>query len=462
MPLLKTISPIDGSVYYEQFTASDKHIHDVIKNANIAKQYWRNFSLSERADICCLALEYFKRNKEVIAEEITRQMGRPISQTPKEIDGLLERANYMIEIAATVLTQKMLPKKHNLTRFITREPWGTVFVISPWNYPYLTSINAIIPALMAGNTIILKPSTQTPLTGKHYVQAFKEAGLPENIFQILYLNHEQTEKIIENSNIHYVAFTGSVKGGEQIQKAAIKQFKTLGLELGGKDPAYVCKDAKLSSAVNNLVDGAFFNSGQSCCGIERIYVDKSIYKDFVERFTLQVSQYRLGNPLDYNINLGPVVNSTSACFIRKQINDAILNGAKALIDSNDFLAQSFGENYLAPQVLINVNHSMSVMKEESFGPVVGIMSVNSEIEAIKLMNDSPFGLTASIWTNDEQKAIDVGQQIETGTWFMNRCDYLDPALAWTGVKNSGRGVTLSHLGYEHLTQVKSYHLCTVI
>ena len=277
-------------------------------------------------------------------------------------------------------------------------------------------------------------------------------------FQFLHISHEHVAEMITDKRVNYVAFTGSVKGGKAIQAATNQRFIATGLELGGKDPAYIRADADLDFAIENLVDGTFFNSGQSCCGIERIYVDESLYPSFVEGFVELTKKYILDNPLDQETTLGPMVRTEAAHFARVQIKEAVSKGAKALIAPELFPMQRLNSPYMAPQVLIDVDHSMSVMQEESFAPVVGIMPVKNDEEATQLMNDSQFGLTASIWSTDTENAIRIGNQLETGTCYLNRCDYLDPALAWTGVKNSGRGCTLSSLGYEHLTRPKSFHL----
>jgi acyl-CoA reductase-like NAD-dependent aldehyde dehydrogenase len=272
------------------------------------------------------------------------------------------------------------------------------------------------------------------------------------------MDHAQTAKVISDSRIGFVAFTGSVEGGHAVQQAAAARFIATGLELGGKDPAYVRPDADLASAVENLVDGSYFNSGQSCCGIERIYVHRSLYKPFVDGFVELTRQYKLGNPLERGTTLGPMVRTNAADTVRAQIKEALGKGARALVDPKSFAADKEGTPYVAPQVLVDVDHRMQVMTEESFGPVVGIMAVESDEKAIELMNDSRYGLTASIWTSDTEAALRIGDQVDTGTWYMNRCDYLDPALAWTGVKDSGRGCTLSRLGVEAFTRPKSFHL----
>jgi len=454
----KTITPVDNSVYVERPYNTAAEVQAVLSAAQQAQKAWRLTPVAERARILNKAVDIFLTKKDQYAEEITRQMGRPISQSPGEMRGFEERARYMIGIAPEALADVEAKDKAGFTRFIRREPLGVVFIVAPWNYPYLTSVNGVVPALMAGNAVILKHSAQTPLCAEGFQDAFDQAGLPKGLFQHLVLTHDDTAKVIGAPEVNYVNFTGSVAGGHAVQQAALGKFIGLGLELGGKDPAYVRADAKLDHAIENLVDGAMFNSGQCCCAIERIYVHDSLYDKFVAGFVDLTKGYRLGNPLDTNTNLGPMVRTSAAEFVRGQIADAVKHGAKALIDAKSFAADKPGTPYLAPQVLVNVDHSMSVMADESFGPVIGIMKVKSDDEAVKLMNDSKFGLTAALWTQDEQAALKIGNQIETGTVYMNRCDYLDPALAWVGIKDSGRGATLSKVGYEMLTRPKSFHL----
>ncbi|WP_026630656.1 aldehyde dehydrogenase family protein [Dyadobacter alkalitolerans] len=459
MATQKTISPIDGSVYVERTLAEPQQVETALAKAVAAQKEWRKTSLDEREAICRKAVDYFLNNADEIGLELTWQMGRPIRYTANEIrKGFQERAKYMISIAPKALADVEVEEISGFKRFIRRDPLGVVFVVAPWNYPYLTSVNSVIPAIMAGNAVILKHAQQTPLCAERYAAAFEYAGLPEGVFQYLHLNHEQVAQVIMDKRIDYVAFTGSVEGGHAVQKAINERFIIGGLELGGKDPAYVRADADLADAVENLVDGSFFNSGQSCCGIERIYVHKDVYDQFVTDFAALTKTYTLGDPTNTETTLGPMVRTSAAEFAQKQINEAISQGATALIDPELFPAHQSGTPYFAPQVLVNVSHNMNVMTEETFAPVVGIMPVESDEEAIKLMNDSQYGLTASIWTSDMDAALAIGEQVETGTWFMNRCDYLDPALAWTGVKNSGRGCTLSTVGYEALTRPKSFHL----
>jgi len=453
--LQRTISPIDGSVYVERPLASDAQIESALASSVSAQKRWKQAPVAERVAIVRRMVEWCVAHADKLGEELTRQMGRPIAYTPNEIKrGFQERALHLCSLAETTLADIPVEKKDGFQRFIRREPLGVVFVIAPWNYPWLTSVNAVVPALLAGNSVILKMAQQTPLVAERYAEAFKAAGLPDAAFQYLHLDHSQTARIIKDGRIGFVAFTGSVEGGHAVQRAAAERFIATGLELGGKDPAYVRADADLPSAIENLVDGSYFNSGQSCCGIERIYVDRSIFKPFVDGFADLTRQYKLGDPLKKDTTLGPMVRTTAADAARAQIKEAVSKGATALLQ----LPDRPGTPYLPPEVLVDVNHGMAVMTEETFGPVVGIMAVDGDEQAIELMNDSRYGLTASIWTKDTDAALSIGERVETGTWFMNRCDYLDPALAWTGVKDSGRGCTLSRLGIEAFTRPKSFHL----
>ncbi len=454
----QTYSPIDNSVYVERDLASSEVINDTLQKAVVAHANWHRVALKERAAICHKMVDAFVDNEDEIANQLCWMMGRPIQYARGEVAGLAERARYMIDAADDALATIKLPDKTGFQRYIKREALGSAFVIAPWNYPYLTAINAIMPAIMAGNSVVLKHSAQTPLCAEQLFNAFQKAGLPDGVFQYLHLSHADTEAVIKDSRIDYVAFTGSVAGGAMVESASCGRFIGVGLELGGKDPAYVRADADIGHAVATCIDGAFFNSGQSCCGIERIYVDSRVFDEFVRKSVDLVNKYQLGRPDNSSTTLGPVVKASAAEFVRSQVQDALSKGAVAHIDANNFPLDEVGTPYLAPQLLTNVNHQMRVMTEESFGPVVGIMKVESDAEAITLMNDSEFGLTASVFTQDIDTAVAIGEQVETGTFFVNRCDDLDPALAWTGVKNSGRGCTLSTLGYEALTRPKSFHI----
>jgi len=458
--MLKVISPIDNSVYAERPLAKPADLERALDLARKAQRAWRSVPLADRTHILTRFCDLFEAKRDEIALELTWQMGRPSRYAPNEVRGTLERARHKIAIAPSALADLDAGPKEHFKRFIRREPLGVVLTIAAWNYPYLIAVNSVVPALMAGNAVVLKHSAQTPLCAERFATALQEAGLPHGVFQALHMSHDDTERAIRDPRVDFVAFTGSVAGGHAVQRAAAERFIGTGLELGGCDPVYVRNDANLAHAIENIVDGAYFNSGQSCCGLQRIYVHERVYGAFVDGFVDLTRKYVLGNPLDAATTLGPVVRAAAADTIRMQIAASIKAGGKPVIAETDFAASRAGTPYLAPQVLLDVDNSTPMMREEIFGPVAGIMKVQSDEQAIALMNDSAYGLTAAIWTADADAALSIGDRVETGTWFMNRCDYLDPALAWVGVKDSGRGCTLAVVGYEHLTRPKSFHLRT--
>jgi acyl-CoA reductase-like NAD-dependent aldehyde dehydrogenase len=456
MKPIQLISPVDGSVYAERMPLTPEAAKAAVAAAKVAQKAWAARPLAERIALVKAGVARLNEMKDVVVEEIAWQMGRP-TRFGGEFGGVNARTDYMSEIAAATLAPQMVEDSDKFRRYIARDPVGVVFIVAPWNYPYLTTINTLVPALIAGNTVILKHASQTMLVGERLAEAFHAAGIPADVFQNVVLDHATTESLIAARSFGFVNFTGSVAGGQAMERAAAGTFTPLGLELGGKDPGYVRADANLDAAVDTLMDGAMYNAGQCCCGIERIYVHESLYDAFVEKAVAWVKTLKLGNPFDADSTLGPMANKRFAAVVRSQIAEAIAAGAKPLIDPALFPADDGGA-YLAPQILVNVDHSMRVMMEESFGPVVGIMKVKDDAEALRLMNDSPYGLTASIWTQDYDTAAKLGEQVETGTVFMNRADYLDPALCWTGCKDTGRGGSLSYLGFHAVTRPKSYHL----
>jgi acyl-CoA reductase-like NAD-dependent aldehyde dehydrogenase len=395
--------------------------------------------------------------KEGVALDITRQMGKPIGQSRREVDTMLDRAETMVRLAPDSLADDILPPKDGFRRFIRHEPLGIVLDIPAWNYPLLIGVNVIIPALLAGNGVLIKHARLTPLCGDAFVQAFHKTSLPPNLVASVHVSHLTIRKLIEARAVDFISFTGSVEGGRQVYQAVSSRLLDMGLELGGKDPAFVCEDANFTFAVENLVDGAFYNAGQSCCAVERIYVVRPLFSRFVDAYVAEVEKYKVGNPENETTTVGPLAQRKTVEFMEFQISQAVGKGAKVLTGGRRL--QSCGY-YFEPTVLVDVDHSMSVMMEESFGPVIGIMAVDSEDEGVRLMNDSPYGLTASIWTEDVKRGEMVAHRTAAGTVYVNRCDYLDPELAWVGIKESGHGCTLSHLGFLYLTRPKSFHLRT--
>ncbi|MDO7624353.1 MAG: aldehyde dehydrogenase family protein [Loktanella sp.] len=449
------ISPIEGSVYAERETLTRTQADAAVARAKSAQTAWALRPLADRIALVQAGVAAVGAMNDDIVPELAHQMGRPV-RYGGEFGGFNERATYMGKIAEDALAPIVVEDSSAFRRVIKRVPHGLVLVVAPWNYPYMTAINTVAPALIAGNAVMLKHASQTPLVGERMAAAFHSAGIPTDVFQNVFLDHATTSDLIANRAFGFVNFTGSVGGGKAMEVAAAGTFTGIGLELGGKDPGYVMDDANLDAAVDTLIDGAMFNSGQCCCGIERIYVHESLFDRFVEKAVAIVNGYKLGNPLDPETTLGPMAHVRFADEVRAQTAEAIAMGAKAHIDPALFPTD--GGAYLMPQILTNVTHDMRVMRDESFGPVVGIMSVKDDAEAVRLMNDSNFGLTASVWTQDTARAEAIADQIDTGTVFMNRADYLDPGLCWTGCKDTGRGGGLSVIGFHNLTRPKSYHM----
>jgi acyl-CoA reductase-like NAD-dependent aldehyde dehydrogenase len=447
------ISPVDGREYARRPLATGSQIDRALEAARRAQSEWARTPLGDRRAIILRFLDSMEALNPGIVPEIAWQMGRPV-RYGGEYRSLAERVRAMADLAESALA----PWIAGAGRSVVRAPAGLVLVIAPWNYPFLTAANTIVPALLAGNAVLLKHAAQTPLAGERFAEALRRAGLPEGVFANLFLSHEQTARLLGSGLVDHATFTGSAEGGKAVERAAAGTFTTLTLELGGKDPAYVRPDADLAVAVADLVDGSFYNSGQSCCGVERIYVHEALWQSFLDRFVEAASQYRLGDPLDPETSLGPMASARGAASVRDQVREAIGAGATAHLPSQHFPADTGDGPYLMPQVLTGVGHKMAVMREETFGPVAGLMKVKDDEEALRLMNDSAYGLTASIWTRDLEAAERLAARVEAGTVFANRCDYLDPALAWTGVKDSGRGASLGRYGFESVTRPKSLHL----
>ncbi|KAF2129581.1 betaine aldehyde dehydrogenase 2 [Dothidotthia symphoricarpi CBS 119687] len=458
---ITTISPITNKPLLTRNGLSDADIQSLPETAVRAFESFRRTSLGERQKIIKDALKLLTDRQDVLGKELTEQMGRPITYTPKEVTTAVMRGEYLLKISDETLKDTPGEAEKGFKRYIKKVPLGPVLILFPWNYPYLTLINSLVPALLAGNSVILKPSPQTPTSAEQIQQVFKEAGLPDGVLQIFHSGSiSQIESIARSPQIQLVCFTGSVPNGLAVQSAANDRVSLrVGLELGGKDPAYVRSDVDVKWAAEELVDGAIFNSGQSCCSVERVYVDEKIHDEFVSAVQDVLKGYKLGDPFDKSTHVGPVVSKRSAEAIQAQIKDALEKGAKDATPDNDTFKNTPADgNYVAPTLLTNVTHEMAVMTEETFGPVIPVMKVKDDAEAIKLMNDSQFGLTASIWTKDVSKGHELIDDVEAGTVFVNRCDYPAPDLAWVGWKDSGKGQTLSKFGFDQFVKLKSYHV----
>jgi acyl-CoA reductase-like NAD-dependent aldehyde dehydrogenase len=454
-------NPYSGEIVADRRFATAQEIESIVARAHRAQRGWARVALPERVASCERFCAAFERDGERIAREITAQMGKPLAQARGEVKTCLSRARHMMSIAAESLRDEPLPPIPGFTRFIQNAPVGVVLDISAWNYPLLITVNVVVPAVLAGNAVLVKHATRTALCGEAFARAFAEAGAPEGLVQAVHADHDVCARIAARPEIGFVSFTGSVRGGHEVYRAVAQtRFIDVGLELGGKDPAYVAPDADLDYAVVNLVDGAFYNAGQSCCGIERIYVHASVYDRFLEGAVAETRNLRMGDPLDEGTTLGPMAQPDAPARLEAQIAEARSKGGRVLCGGKATSVEGKGR-FFDPCVVSDATHQMhGLMVEESFGPIVGIARVASDDEAVRLMNDSPYGPTASIWTRDEERAFRVGSQIETGTFFMNRCDYLDPALPWTGVKDSGKGASLSRFGFYSVTRRKSFHLRT--
>ncbi|TKX27659.1 aldehyde dehydrogenase-like protein 1 [Elsinoe australis] len=458
---ITTISPATNSPIITRQGPSDAELLELPKRSAKAFESFRKTTLAQRQDIIRKALDLLSARQDELAKELTEQMGRPIAFGAKEITTAVARGEYMLKISGDSLADTPGEPQQGFKRFVRKVPLGPVLILFPWNYPYLTLINSIIPALLSGNTVILKPSPQTPTTAERVHEIFTQAGAPENVVQYFHCgDFSKIERLVKSPDIHLICFTGSVAGGLAVQKAAGDRVAVrVGLELGGKDPAYVRADVDIDWAAEEIVDGAVFNSGQSCCSLERVYVDEKIHDEFVAAVQKVLSGYVLGDPADKGTHVGPVVSKRSAETIRAHIQDALSKGAQDATPQNaSFQKPPKDGNYQPPTVLINVNHDMTVMKDETFGPVVPIMKVKSDDEAVKLMNDSEFGLTASIWTKDVEKGYQLADDVDAGTVFVNRADFPSPDLAWVGIKNSGKGQTLSKFGFDQFSKLKSYHI----
>lgn len=451
-------NPYTGEIHCKiPYLSSDQITKVVDRSAAVQKSYYHESTLDSRIELCKKFMDEMKARTDSIATDISKQMGKPLSQAKGEIKGLIERATAMIDLAPKALADEVLPKQ-GFYRKLAREPVGVVLCIAPWNYPLLTAVNCVVPAVLAGNSVLLKHSKVTPLCADAFEQAFLAAGAPAGLVSALHSSHDGVSQVLARNEVGYVHFTGSVAGGHQVYETASKRFIDAGLELGGKDPAYVAEDADLKFSVENVIDGAFYNAGQSCCGIERVYIHRKLYKDFVEQAVETLKGYHMGDPLDSKTNMGPMAQESALQFLSGQVKDAVARGGKLLTGGKPTKDAAGKGRFFEPTLVIDCDHTMSLMVEESFGPVLAVRAVDSDEEALKYMNDSPYGLTASIWTTDSQRAHRLAPKIETGTVFLNRCDYLDPYLAWTGVKDTGKGISLSRHGYNALTRVKSYHL----
>ncbi|QSQ18838.1 aldehyde dehydrogenase family protein [Pyxidicoccus parkwayensis] len=449
-------NPYTGDVAASVEPTSPAQLDAVLERARSASRALRAMRVEERVKLVLRACDAMEKRTDAIARDITRQMGKPLSQARGEVGGMAGRLRHMASIAPESLADIVLPPKDGFERRIAKEPLGVVLDLPAWNYPLLTAVNAVAPAVLAGNAVVVKHSPRTPLCGEHFARAFVEAGAPEGTVQAIFLDYAATEKLVGDARVDHVLFTGSVLGGHKMQAAAKDRFLHIGLELGGNDPAYVAPDCDFDKTVENIVDGAMYNAGQSCCAVERVYVHQSLYQRFVDAVEPLVRAYVMGDPESDKTTLGPIAQPWHPAELETFVEDATRRGAKLICGGRTTQVNGRGR-FFEPTLLKDVSAEAKVMREESFGPLLPISPVSSDEEALARMNASSLGLTASVWTSDRDRADRLARQLEAGTVYMNRCDSLDPALPWSGVKSSGRGVTLSALGFDSLTRPKALH-----
>jgi acyl-CoA reductase-like NAD-dependent aldehyde dehydrogenase len=437
--------------------STDAEIDAALDRARVAARAWRTSALSDRIALCERAVSWMERNIDTIAGDISRMMGKPVAQARGEVKTTAARARHMMSIAERSLADVVLPELAPFERRIVREPLGVVLDLPAWNYPLLTAVNCVVPAIVAGNAVVLKHSPRSPLCGAHFADAFTAGGAPAGLVQAVHCDHATSERMAGDGRIDHVVFTGSVFGGHRITQAAAARFLHPCLELGGNDPAYVAPDCDFDKTVENVVDGAMYNAGQSCCAVERVYVHRSIYERFVDGAGALVRAYVMGDPAQAETTLGPIAQPHHVAELEGLVADARARGARVVTGGSPTRVGGRGRFFEATLLAGGDAGAMRVMREESFGPLLPVVPVDSDEEAIARMNDSRYGLTASIWTADKGRASRIAAALECGTVFMNRCDYLDPALPWSGWKDSGRGVSLSALGYDALTRPKSVH-----
>lgn len=452
--------PWSGEIVAEVPLLDRRAAFQLLERVALSQRHWGRTPLSERLALCRSFADVLEGQLEEAAVEISRQMGKPLPQARSEVRTCLDRTRTLVDLAPDALAPEDLPPLSwdggEIFRRISREPVGVVLDIAAWNYPLLTAVNVVVAAVVAGNGVLLKHAAKTPLCAERFAKAFRAAGAPVDLVAALPVSHDVAAAVMSRREIGHVAFTGSPRGGREVSRVLAPRFIELGLELGGKDAAFVTEDADLDFTVTHLMDGVFYNAGQSCCAVERIYVHHSVYDAFLEKAVGMAGALVAGDPMAERTTLGPMALPSSLPRLEAQVREAAEKGARILCGGQSFRVDGKGR-FFAPTVVAEATHDMAVMVEESFGPVVGVIPVSSDQEAILLMNDSHYGLTASVWTRDLARAGRIGAELEVGTVFANRCDYIDPALPWSGQRESGKGLSLSRHGITALTRPRSWH-----
>jgi acyl-CoA reductase-like NAD-dependent aldehyde dehydrogenase len=452
---LKVTSPLDGSTVAEVDYDTAGDVEGKLVAAVAAQRSWRELSLEDRCEVVRARLEAVRSAEDSITRDVSRQMGKPLAEAQGELRTFFARAEQALSDAPSALAPDVIEQSDAFSRRIHHAPVGVVLNLAAWNYPLIIPVNVIVPALLAGNAVLLKHSARTPLTGRALAAALNPPEFPGLVADVI-LQRDDVAPLVADPRIDFAAFTGSVAGGRAIHQVAAGRLLDVGLELGGNDPAYVAADADLASVVPNIVDGACYNAGQSCCAIERVYVHRDVYDEFLERAQPLIRAYRLGDPLDPQTTMGPLASNTAPGELQAQVEAAVQAGARLVTQGT--IPGQWNGSFFAPTLLADVPQDTALMQEESFGPLLPVAPVAGDDEAIARMNDGRYGLTASIWTTDAARAEWAAQRLEAGMVFQNRADYIDPALPWTGWKESGFGSTLSRYGYYQLTRRKAVHL----
>ena len=452
---MQIINPATEEVIKELKEDDEQSVNKKFNELKSAQLDWQEVLLSERVNILKRFSDLLKKNIEPLASVLTSEVGKPLQQSRNEINGACARIQWLTDNASKYLSDEVMVQEKNLIEKISYEPLGVICNISAWNYPYLVGVNVFVPALLAGNAVMYKPSEYSTLTGLEIEKKLKEAGVPKNVFHVA-AGGKSVGEILLNLPMDGYFFTGSYKTGKYIYEKVAPKMVPCQCELGGKDPLYVADDiTDIKSVAAGTADGAFYNNGQSCCAVERIYVHEKVYDKYVDEFVNEVKSWKMGSPTEAGIYFGPLSRKEQLKFLQTQINEAVQKGAKVQLGGKAVSGRGF---YFEPTVLTNVNHAMSVMKEESFGPVIGIMKVKNDEEAIEFMKDTEYGLTASVYSSDQKHAEKILQQVNAGTGYWNCCDRVSAAVPWTGRKHSGFGATLSHAGLRAFTKPKAYHL----
>ncbi|MBI2603720.1 MAG: aldehyde dehydrogenase family protein [Deltaproteobacteria bacterium] len=452
--MIDVINPATEELITSLLPDNEDELSRKFSLAQDAQKEWASTSLKERKAVIARFDKVLSKHKQDCARTLTKEMGKPITQALHEVEGTSTRISFFLEHMEKTLQDETVLKSASMVEKITYEPLGVIANISAWNYPYFVGSNVFIPALLTGNAVLYKPSEFASLTGGKIAQLFEEAGLPVGLFQVV-IGGGNTGSMLLEKPLNGVFFTGSVGTGRKISAAVASRFIRVGLELGGKDPAYVCDDVDVGTVAENLVDGAFYNAGQSCCSVERIYIHEKVFNNFTEAFCEKTKKLVVGDPLREETYIGPLARKTQINFLNDQVADAQGKGALILVTGGAKEGKGW---YYRPVVLGNVDHSMKVMREESFGPIIGLMRVKNDSEAVKLMQDTTYGLTASVYTKDGDRASEILGDMNTGTVYWNCCDRVSPALPWTGRRDSGLGSTLSKIGILSFVQPKAWHM----